>query len=89
MICEISGQRLVISERALLVADSQRAAVEAALRSCGCKGEWSRAVSALETYNDFNEGNGVSVWAMSLANKEDAKEVQSALDAIEYPYESF
>ncbi|MCQ8129813.1 hypothetical protein [Methylomonas rivi] len=89
MICEISGQRLVISEKVLLVADSQRAAVEAALRSCGCKAEWSQAVSALETYNDFSEGNGVSVWAMSLTNKEDAKKVQSALDAVEQPYESF
>lgn len=82
MICEISGKPLVFSERVLLVADSQRAVVEAVLQSCGCKGDWSQAVSVVETYNDFTDGSGVSIWAMSLASKEDAKKVQTALDAI-------
>jgi len=83
MMNEISGQQLVFRERVLLVPDSQRQAVEAVLRRCGCGGEWSRAVSQVEERNDSGEGSGVSVWAMSLARKEDAKRVQSALDAIE------
>lgn len=83
MISEISGQQFVFHEMVLLVPDSQREAVEAVLRRCGCVGEWSRGVSAVETYNDFSEGSGVSMWAMSLPSIEDAKSVQSALDAIE------
>ena len=83
MISEISGQQFVLHERVLLVPDSQREAVESVLQRCGCRGEWSRAVSTVEPYNDFDEGSGVSVWAMSLASKEDAKRVQSALDAME------
>lgn len=83
MIDEISGQQLVFQERVLQVSDSQRPAVEAVLRRCGCEGDWTQGVSTVETYNDFSEGSGVSVWAMSLQSKEDAKRVQSALDAIE------
>jgi hypothetical protein len=85
MISEISGQRLAFTERVLLVADSQREMVEAAVRSCGCESEWSVAVSSVEPYNDSSDGKGVSVWAMSLPNAEDAMTVQSALDAIGQP----
>ena len=83
MISEISGRQFVFHEMVLLVPDSQREAVEAVLRRCGCSGEWSRAVSEVETYNNSSKGSGVSMWAMSLASKEEAKKVQSALDAIE------
>lgn len=83
MIDEIFGKQLLLHEQVLLVADSQREVVEAVLRRCNCKGEWSRAVSAVETFNNLDEGSGVSVWALSLACREDAKTVQSALDAIE------
>ena len=82
MISEISGKQFVLHERVLLVPDPQREAVESVLQRCGCRGEWSRTVSTVETYNDFDEVGGVSLWAMSLASKEDAKKVQAALDAI-------
>lgn len=83
MISEIDGQHLALHERVLLVPDSQREAVEAVLQRCVCRGAWSPAVSTVETYNDSGKESDVSVWAMSLANEEDAKRVQSALDAIE------
>lgn len=82
LISEISGQPFAFIGGMLLVADSQRTAVETVLRGCGCVGVWSGAVSTVETYNDFCQGSGVSVWKMSLAKKEDAKKVQSALDDI-------
>ncbi len=83
MISEISGQRMVFRGRVLLVPDSQREAVDAILRSCGCRGDWSIANSTVETYNDSSGGSGVSAWSMSLANEEDAQKVQSALNAVE------
>jgi hypothetical protein len=82
MISEISGHRLAFTERVLLVAASQREAVEAVVRGCGCESEWSWAVSAVEPYNDSSDGKGVSVWAMSIAKTEDAMKVQSALDDV-------
>lgn len=82
MISEITGHRLTFTERVLLVDASQKEAVEAVVRSCGCESEWSWAVSAAEPYNDSSGGKGVSVWAMSLAKTEDAMKVQSALDAV-------
>lgn len=72
MIDEISGQPLLLHGQVLLVADSQRKAVEAVLRRCDCKGEWSWAVSAVETFNNLDEESGVSVWALSFAREEDS-----------------
>jgi hypothetical protein len=83
MINEISGQQLAFHERVLQVPDSQRGAVETVLRQCGCKGNWSQAVTTVGTYNDFSGGGGVTEWSMSLPSKEDATRVQSALDVIE------
>ena len=81
MIDEITGQRLVLCGQVLLVSDSQREIVEKVLRECGSKNTWSRAVSAVEPYNDFTSGDGVSVWAVSLYSEKDAERVQLALDA--------
>lgn len=83
MISKISGEQITFHEQVLLVPHSQRSVVESTLERCGCRGEWSCAGTSVETFSSFKEGSSVSLWAMSLANKEDAQKVQSALDAID------
>lgn len=84
MISEISGQRLEFSEMVLVVAAGQRPVVEAVLRSCNCEAEWSSGGSAIERYSESTKEQGsVAVWSMSVASKEDARVIQSALDAVE------
>lgn len=82
MISMVSGQRLEFIERVLVVDAGQRPAIEAVLRSCNREAEWSLSVSVAEPYCDFEAGNVANVWTMSVANIEDARVIQSALDAV-------
>ncbi|GEM_PF-2971759 len=78
------GKALRFNGSVLLVAASQRKAVEDVLKSCGCegKGDWSTAVSGVEPY-DSSVGSDVSIWSLSFDRNINVADIQSALDFIE------
>jgi hypothetical protein len=82
MRCQVFGEPLVFYEKLLLVSDAQRKAVETVLQRLGCVSDWSPSQFAVTKF-DSTEEPGVSMWTLSVPSVEDAKKIQSVLDAIE------
>ena len=83
MIDELSGGKLTINNKCLLVSAAQKTALEEFLRKNACSAEWFPSVSNVEPYSSVDsESAGVAVWSVFLTT-EDPSGLQSELDKAE------